>query len=188
MLQQTIDTGERIQEYALLEVRKYDAHWPNLTDEQIADILAGSPLSMYAGTNLLMYGGASCGWETLIGNGTNTGSGNLQYFNAGNSYIGTGDSNTAAAATQTDLQASTNRLRKLISSGPTHTDGVVVGSSSCVWVATFGTADANYAWLEWGLFNNPTFGSGRMFNRGVIAAGTKVNTQIWTATATLTQA
>src|SRR5438132_13666777 len=61
--------------------------------------------------NLFMYGGVSCLWETLIGNGTTTAGQNLTYFNNAQAAIGVGDSNTAAAATQTDLQASTNKLR-----------------------------------------------------------------------------
>jgi hypothetical protein len=165
---------------ARIEIRKYD------TDD-VAALAHLDPYEIVTGENLLMYGGASCQWETLIGNGTNTGSGNLQYFNATNSWIGVGDSSAAAAATQTDLQAATNRLRKPVSTGPTHTDGVVVGSASCVWVSVFASGDAQFAWNEWGLFNNSTFGSGRMLNRGVISAGTKGAT-VWTATATLSLA
>lgn len=135
--------------------------------------------------NLLMYGGASCQWETLIGNGTNTGSGNLQYFNAANTYIGVGDSSTAEAATQTNLQATTNKLRNLVSA-VTHTDGVIVGSASCVFVATFATTDANFAWNEWGIFNNTS--AGRMLNRKVASLGTKTSAAAWVATATLTLA
>src|SRR5690349_9818566 len=52
--------------------------------------------------NLLMYGGASCLWQCLIGNGTGTAAQTLTYFNNSNAYLGVGDSTTAAAATQTD--------------------------------------------------------------------------------------
>lgn len=135
--------------------------------------------------NLLMYGGASCQWETLIGNGTNTGSGNLQFFNAANTYIGAGDSTTAEAATQTDLQASTNKFRQLVSS-VTHTDGTTSPAASIVFAASFALGNANYAWQEWALFNNAT--TGRMLNRKVVSLGTKPGTQVWVATATLTLA
>lgn len=46
--------------------------------------------------NLLIYGGASCLWQCLIGNGTGTAAQTLTFFNNGNAYIGTGDSTTAA--------------------------------------------------------------------------------------------
>jgi len=169
---------------ALIEIRKY---WTE-RDMTLAELDGIEPFDVAVGHNLLVYGGASCQWETLIGNGTGTAGSALTYFNASNSWIGVGDSSTAAAASQTDLQASTNRLRKAVSTGPTHTDGTTSGSASCVWVSVFATTDANFAWNEWGLFNNSTFGSGRMLNRGVISAGTKTSAQTWTATATLSLA
>src|SRR5271156_6382617 len=44
--------------------------------------------------NLLMYGGVSCIWESLIGNATTTTAQNLTYFNNANAAIGVGDSTT----------------------------------------------------------------------------------------------
>src|SRR5271154_6153221 len=67
--------------------------------------------------NLLMFGGASALWERLIGAGVTA-------FDNTNAYIGVGDSSTAAAATQTDLQASANKLRKAMDATyPQHADG-----------------------------------------------------------------
>lgn len=137
--------------------------------------------------NLLMYGGASCQWQTLIGNGTSTGGQTLTYFNNANAHIGVGDSSTAEAATHTDLQAATNKLRKAMDATyPLHTDGVVVGAASIAFRSTFATGDANYAWNEWGIFNGSS--GGRMLNRKVQSLGTKTSAASWQLTVTLTLA
>lgn len=137
--------------------------------------------------NLLVYGGASIQWQTLIGNGTSTAGQTLTFFNNANAYIGVGDSATAEAATQTDLQAATNKLRVAQDATyPIHTDGVVVGSASIVFRSTFASGQANWAWSEWGIFNNGTNGAGRMLNRKVQALGTKTSAAAWTLTITLT--
>jgi hypothetical protein len=138
--------------------------------------------------NVLVYGGASCQWQTLIGNGTATAGQALTYFNNANAAIGVGDSTTAAVATQTDLQAAVNKLRKgMDATFPTHTDGTTSGAASIIFKSTFTTAEANFAWAEWGLFNSPTAATGRMLNRKVDALGTKT-VGIWVLTVTLTLA
>lgn len=102
-------------------------------------------------------------------------------FSAANAHIGVGDSATAFAIAQSDLQAATNKARKLVTS-IAESAGVVTA------VATFGTSEANFEWAEWGLFNAPS--GGTMHGRKVEAPtlGTKVNTQVWTLTATITYA
>jgi len=103
-------------------------------------------------------------------------------FNNTNSYIGVGDSAVAFAAAQTDLQAATNKLRKVQDATyPTVTTGNVLTFRS-----TFATADANFAWNEWAIFNATT--AGTMLNRKVEALGTKPSTQSWQFTVTLTVA
>jgi hypothetical protein len=144
--------------------------------------------------NLLTIGGASVQWQTLIGNG---GSGALQYYNNANAYLSVGDSSTAAADTQTELQAATNRVRKAMDATyPLHTDTTgTAGSKSIVFRSTYATGDANFAWNEWGLFNSagtggpPTTG-GRMLNRAAGAGllGTKTSAATWVLTATLSLA
>ena len=131
--------------------------------------------------NLLMYGGASCLWECLIGNGTATSAQTLTYFNSSNAYLGVGDSTTAEAATQTDLQASSNKTRQ--SATASHTDGTTSASNTATWAATFGTSSANYAWNEWALFNASS--SGRMLNRKVASLGTKTSAASWTLSASI---
>lgn len=139
--------------------------------------------------NLLMYGGASCLWQTLIGNGTATAGQALTYFNNTQAAIGAGDSNTAAAATQTNLQAASNKLRKAMDATyPQHTDATTSGAASIVFRSTFTTSDANYAWQEWGIFNSATDAVGRMLNRKVESLGTKTSSATWQFTCTLTLA
>lgn len=137
--------------------------------------------------NLLTYGGASNLIECLIGNGTGTGSLTLTYFNNGNAYLGVGDSSSAVAATQTDLQASTNKLRKAMEATyPQHTDGTTSTAASVVWKSSFSTVQANYAWNEIALFNGST--GGRMLNRKLVSLGTKTSDDTWTLTLTATLA
>lgn len=139
--------------------------------------------------NLLMYGGASCLWECLIGNGTATASQTLTYFDNSNAAVGVGDSSTAAAATQTDLQAASNKDRNAMDSTyPQHTDATTSGAASIVFRSSFGTSEANFAWAEWGVFNSPTAATGRMLNRKVESLGTKASGSTWTFTVTLSLA
>lgn len=145
--------------------------------------------------NVLTIGGASIQWQTLIGNGTTTAAQALTYYNNANAYISVGDSTTAAADTQTELQAATNRTRKAMDATyPLHTDTTgTAGSKSITFRSTFATGDANYAWQEWGIFNGagtggpPTTG-GRMLNRKVESLGTKTSAASWTITITLSLA
>lgn len=90
-----------------------------------------------------------------------------------------GDSATAHAVAQTDLQAATNKLRKAMDGGyPSGAANVITFRS------TFATGDANWVWNEWGIFNAAS--GGTMLSRKVEALGTKTNTQTWQFTATLT--
>lgn len=129
--------------------------------------------------NLLTYGGASALWDLLIA------AGNVTAFDNANAYIGVGDSSTAAAAAQTDLQAVTNKHREAMDATyPTHTDGTGSGAASIVYKATFESGDAEFAWNEWGIFNAST--AGRMLNRKVQAFGTKPASTAWSLTVTIT--
>lgn len=100
-------------------------------------------------------------------------------FNNANAHIGVGDSTTAFAVTQTDLQAATNKLRKAMDATyPTRSGNVLTFRS------TFTTAEANFAWQEWGVFNASS--AGTMLNRKVESLGTKASTQSWQITVTNT--
>jgi hypothetical protein len=100
-------------------------------------------------------------------------------FNNANAHLGVGDSTTAFAATQTDLQAASNKVRKAMDATyPTRATNVLTFRS------TFATGDANFAWQEWAVFNAST--AGTMFNRKVESLGTKTSAQSWQLTVTLT--
>lgn len=103
--------------------------------------------------------------------------GGVNPFNQANSFVGVGDSSAAFASSQTDLQATSNKLRVALDSAPVRT------SNSVDYTATFSTAQANFAWNEIGLFNSGS--SGTMLSRKLISLGTKPNTEAWTVTATV---
>ena len=93
-------------------------------------------------------------------------------FTSSNAYIGVGDNNNSTTdnfdVTQTDLQAPTNKLRKIVDSAPSRTNNTMT------FVATFGTSEANFAWYEWGVFNGAVNGAAvGMFSRKVENLGTK---------------
>lgn len=100
-------------------------------------------------------------------------------FSNANSFIGVGDSTTAFSASQTDLQASTNKLRKAMDA--TYPSGA---SNVITFRSTFATTDANFAWQEWGVFNASS--AGTMWSRKVESLGTKTSAQTWQFTVTLT--
>jgi len=100
-------------------------------------------------------------------------------FNNASTYLGVGDSSTAFAASQTDLLAGANKLRKAMDA--TYPSGP---ANVITFRATFGTGDANWAWNEWGVFNAAS--GGTMLNRKVESLGTKTSSQTWQFTTTLT--
>lgn len=100
-------------------------------------------------------------------------------FANANARLGVGDSTTAFAATQTDLQAATNKLRKAMEATyPTRATNVLTFRS------LFATGDANFAWQEWGVFNAAS--AGTMMSRKVESLGTKTSAQSWQLTTTIT--
>jgi hypothetical protein len=108
--------------------------------------------------NCLLNGGIDEMWDLIAGDSAN-------HFNNAGAQIGVGDSNTAAAATQTDLQAATNKTYKAMDSGyPTST------TQKATFRASFGAGDANYTWNEW-VVKQAT--SGKCLNRKVDSMGTK---------------
>lgn len=145
------------------------------TDEaDLYEVVEGTP-------NLLTYGGASAFWHRVIGGTT------VAAFSNANAALGVGDSTTAAANTQTDLQAATNKNYLPMDTGyPLHTDGTGSGGASCQFRATAGTGTANYAWAEWAVFNATS--TGRMLNRKVEALGTKTSASTWQLLVTLSLA
>ena len=98
--------------------------------------------------------------------------GSATAYNNANSRLGVGDSSTAAAATQTDLQAATNKLYKAVDATyPTIADQTVT------WRATFESAEANFAWEEYTVDNGAS--AVKNLNRKVSSLGTKLSGQTW---------
>lgn len=114
-------------------------------------------------------------------------SGATQAYDATHTAIGAGDTATAAAASQTDLSATinaANRWVQIVDSAPTFATQVL----TCV--ATFATANGNFAWAEWAIGQNTTSAAAAitspMLNRKVAALGTKTSAAAWAFTVTIT--
>jgi len=120
--------------------------------------------------NLLLNEGINALWALVAGTGETK-------FDNTNANIGVGDSNTAADATQTGLQAATNKLYKAMdASYPTY------GSSQKVTHrSTFGSAEANFTWNEITVANGNS-DAAKNLNRKVQAMGTKASGTSWVAT------
>lgn len=127
--------------------------------------------------NLLLNAGITRMLNLLIASGA------TQAFDPTHCRIAVGDSNTAASASQTDVQAVTNKYYKLCSSD-------TVSAQTLTVVATFGTAVANFAWQEWGIdqgtADSATTGVAPMLNRKVTSLGTKASGATWVFTVAIT--
>ena len=97
------------------------------------------------------------------------GDGSIQPFNAANTYLGVGDSSVAAVATQTGLQATTNKRFKPMA----NTYPKVVGQTM-YFRAVFGPTDAVYVWNEFTVVRGAD-DLGINMNRKVQAKGTKAD-------------
>lgn len=121
--------------------------------------------------------GMTNAYRDYLASATYTGSATA--FNNANSYLGVGDSSTAFAATQTDLQAGANKLRKAMEA-----TYPVLAANVLTFRSLYGTGEANFAWNEWGVFN--ALSGGTMMCRKVESLGTKTLAQSWQLTATIT--
>lgn len=121
--------------------------------------------------NLLLNEGIQALLDLTIG------AGGAAFSNA-NARIGVGDSATAEAATQTDLQAATNKTYKAMNA--TYPQRA---AQTLTFQADFLSADANYVWNEWVIDNGA--GAGKTLNRKVASLGTKT-TGTWTMSGTVT--
>src|SRR4051812_22678210 len=108
-------------------------------------------------------------------------------YNAAGAFIGVGDSNTAEAATQTELQAATNRFYKAMNATfPSR------ASQTVSWASDFTSAEANYVWAEWSIAAGATTASGSGFTTGTTKLNRKgqalctKSTGTWTLTAQVT--
>lgn len=156
-----------------VRVRVEKRHGDPLPGESIDDFLARVEAYEVRESegNLLLNAGIDILLNLLIGAGGTV-------FSNANAYLGVGDSSTAASASQTDLQASTNKLRVAMDSTyPSLASHVMSFRSS------FTSGQANFAWNEW-IIANAASGA-TVLNRKVESLGTKA-TGTWTLTVTLT--
>ena len=104
-------------------------------------------------------------------------------FSNANAYIGVGDSNTAAVATQTGLQAATNKLYK----GMEATYPTYGTSQKVTFRSKFAAAEANFDWNEITVANGNSDGA-KNLNRKVQVMGTKASPAEWYANLEITGA
>ena len=140
----------------------------------------------YLTTELLGNLITTAGWARL--SNLLIGTASTQALDATHTRIGVGDATTPAEAyTDADLAAaagSTHRWFQVVSAAGT------VGTRTLAFSATFGTADGNFAWNEFGIDVGSTASGNTvaalLFNHKVgISQGTKASGQTWTATATV---
>lgn len=119
--------------------------------------------------NLLLEAGVNRLWELFAGEATAT----ATAFNNSNAHLCVGDGTAAAATGQTDLQG-TNKTRKGMDSGyPTYGSDMKI-----TFYSTFGSAEANHGWQEFGVANASS--GGVLFDRKVEDKGTKASPEVWT--------
>ncbi len=124
--------------------------------------------------NIFLNEGINLLWDLACGAGGTP-------FDNANAYIGVGDSNAAAVATQTGLQAGGNKFYQgMVATYPT--SGV---SQIAVFRAAIGDGDGEYDWNEFTVANGNS-GAATNLNRKVQAAGTKGAGETWTVTMTIT--
>lgn len=158
-----------------LEKRKGDINRLNTAAGRAAFLKYNMPYEVLEGKdNCLLNTGIDEMWDLVTG----AVSGASHIFDNAAATIGIGDSATAAAASQTDLQAAVNKTYKGMEGGfPTSTAQKVTFKSS------FGSSDANYVWNEWVVKQST---STKCLNRKVAAMGTKVGGKTWTLEITIT--
>jgi hypothetical protein len=128
----------------------------------------------------------NAGWNRLLIL-ANAGTGNL--VTSTTARVGAGNGGGTAAAGDTDLSAAAGSANRWF-----QTCTVTQPSNVTLqFVATFASADGNFAWNEFGIdIGTATVTSGSTVNavllnhKTSIAQGTKASGQAWTATATLT--
>lgn len=138
-------------------------------------------------SNLLCNNGINRLLNLLIGTASIVG-----YTVATSARIGVGNDNTAAAAANTDLTAaagSSNRYFQTCAASYPQVSAQTLTAQS-----TFGTADGNFAWQEWGIDGNGASGTtvgindathAALLNHKVASLGTKVSGASWTFTVTI---
>ena len=152
--------------------RKTDFWLPEIGSDILRRVVGPAEVVEFIPGNLLMNEGIQEMLDLLIAAGGTTA------YNNANCDMGVGDSNAAEAATQTDLQAASNKLYKAMNATyPSRANQTLTFQSD------FTAAEANWAWQEWSVRNGVT--RNKNLNRKVASLGTKA-TGTWTLTSTIT--
>lgn len=131
--------------------------------------------------NILVNAGINRLGSLLIGGGG-------QAYDHTHCALGVGDTATAATAADTDLAAAVNAANRYFqmadTSYPTFSAQVLTV------ISTFLSANANFAWAEWGIDQHTASGAtaavAPLLNRKVASLGTKTSAGAWALTATVT--
>ena len=167
--------GEKIQHKTVTRILKYDGDIDACKTEEERREFLKKPHEVYEKEeNCLLNTGIAEFEDLFIG----AVSGASHIFDNAHATIGVGDSNTAADATQTDLQAETNKTYKAMDSTyPSRS------SQTLTFQSTFDSADANYVWNEWVIKQST---SAICLNRHVDSMGTKASGSTWVLQVTIT--
>ena len=158
-----------------LEKRLGDINECNNPEERLKFLDSVKPYETIEGEdNCLLNSGIDKIWDLVSGASSGTG----HIYDNTKAQIGVGDSATAANATQTDLQAASNKTYKgMEATFPTSTTQKITLKSS------FGSSDANYVWNEWVVKQLTSL---VCLNRKVDVMGTKASGSTWTLEVTIT--
>ena len=100
-------------------------------------------------------------------------------WSAANARVGVGDSSTAAAPAQTDLQALSNKAYAAMDATYPSRSGQTV-----TWRGTFGDGEGQFDWNEFTVDNGAV--SGKTLNRKVESKGTKGAGESWSLSVSIT--
>ncbi len=148
-------------------VEKYHGDLPTAKDRE-----GIKPFEVLRGEgNLLLEEGIDELLKLLVGEGGTA-------YNNANARIGVGNSNTAAAASQTALQGGSTKLNAMDGSYPS-----AISAQTATFRSTFASGEANFAWEEWTIDNGAS--ADKNLNRKVESLGTKVSGTTWVFTVTI---
>lgn len=134
------------------------------------DLTRATPYEVVEAENLLLTLGAGVVLDRLNGVSVNP-------LDLTNGRMCVGDSTTAAAIGQTDLQASTNKIRQVFDAAPTRSGNVAQ------YVSTFAAGVGTFTWNEAGLANGA---AGVLVSRFVQSFGAKGAGTQWVLTVSVT--
>ena len=141
-----------------------------------ADYEKGQPQEVIEGSNLMLTSGINELLKLAANKSSN-------HFDNTNSRIGVGDDKTTAPdASQTDLQAATNKTYKALEA----TYPMDPSGGAMQFKSVFGEGDANYEWGEFVVKNNTSSICLNRSTNGGAGYGTKASPAVWTITATIT--